>query len=377
LTNAEIIAQMNCLERIGVTASVLQGIDKSKPTTLRFQASDSCTFLKEQNVEVPMETSVESTEDTQTTGSFFGSTKKSTISRVVNHIKEYHWKVDVQWEVSIYAGTDVDAKTVVQSRSSSMIIAIQSNKHQPLPDHRDHNPLDVSLTWLMKQIDADALTAQFKIDTQHPDTKTPRRNKQVDDTLDFMSNLQDWTRGVRSHFAGCVQREIIDKHNPAGPLPTPHTSTHQLRSVSAGSIFLPIQPLMEEPSGDKDATQETAKAHPKSILSLAPGTEDKSESSPLLSFNDMHKLLNEQIRSLQEKTDALQKAFPAKQLVKLISVAEATLVLLCEHSGNLSDSYSQSMNYIERMLQNQLVSAIGKRVESSDLDQFVKFHNAN
>jgi hypothetical protein len=87
-----------------------------------------------------------------------------------------------------------------------MIIAIQSNKHQPLPDHRDHNPLDVSLTWLMKQIDADALTAQFKIDTQHPDTKTPRCNKQVDDTLAF--------------------------------LPVPHTPTsHQLRSISAGNIF--------------------------------------------------------------------------------------------------------------------------------------------
>ena len=33
------------------------------------------------------------------------------------------------------------------------------------------------------------------------------------------------------------------------------------------------------------------------------------------------------------------------------------------------------MNYIERMLQNQLVSAIGKRVESSNLDQFVMFRN--
>ena len=57
------------------------------------------------------------TEDTQTTGSFFGFNKKSTISKVVNHIKEYHWKVDLQWEVSIYAGTNANEKRVVQSGS--------------------------------------------------------------------------------------------------------------------------------------------------------------------------------------------------------------------------------------------------------------------
>jgi hypothetical protein len=140
---------------MGVTTSMLQGINKSKPTTLWFQASDSCTFFKEHIVEVPMETSAE---DTQTTGSFFGFTKQSTVSRVVNHIKEYHWKVDVKWEVSIYTGTKVDEKKIVQSRSSStMVIAIQLNKCQPIPDHREHKSLDVSLTcWLMKQMDADA-----------------------------------------------------------------------------------------------------------------------------------------------------------------------------------------------------------------------------
>jgi hypothetical protein len=291
----------------------------------------------------------------------------------VNRIKEYHWKVEVNWEISIYSGANVENKTVLQSRSSSMIVAIQSNKRQPLPEHREHKPTEVSLTWLMKQIDADKRSAQFKIDTQDADTKTPRRNKQVDDTLVFKSNLQGWTRQVRSHFTHFLQQEIIDKHNPAGPQTSPNPS-HLLRSLSVGNVFLPIQPLMEE-SLDVEGKEEV-KADPKSILSLTPAPEDESESSPLMSVNDMNKLLNEQLRSLQEKTSVLQKTFPAKHLVKLVSVAEAMLVVLCEHSEGLSHRYSESMEYVEKMLENQLVAAIGKTVEASDLDQFVKYHNA-
>lgn len=377
LTNTAIIAQMNVLERLGLTADVLKSIDKSKATTLRFQASDTCVFLKEQNVEVPMERSHQTTSETQTTGAFFGNTKKSTISKVVNHVKEFHWKVDFKWEIAIYAGTNVAQNKIVQTRSSSMIVVTQSNKQPPLPKHREHTPLDVSLTWLMKQIDNEKLTAQFKIDTQDPDTKTPRRNKQVDETLMVMSNLQRWTRDLRVRLTQLLQRDIIDKHNPAKP--EPHTGqSSPLGSLSASTLFLPIQPLMEEESAgdDSEKTQKVESADPKSLLSLTAAEGDDEDPSPLLSSNDLNKLLNEQIRSIQEKCESLQKTYPARQLVKLVSVAEAVLVVLSEHSEHLSIRYAECMEYLEKMLENQLIAAIGKKVESRDLDQFVKFHNA-
>lgn len=376
MTNIAIISQANCLEQMGLTAEVLKSIDTSKSTTLRFQASDSCSFLKEQTVEVPMESSLATTEQTTSTGTFFGSTTKSTISRVVNHVKEYHWKVDVQWEISIYSGTEVDKKTVLKTRSSSMILVIQSNSMQPRPDHVEHRPHEVSLTWFMKQIDPEARTARFKIDTQDPDTKTPRRNWEVENALDFMESLKNWNRKVCSFFFQNVKREMIDKHNPAGPQPKGYKPI-QWSSLTPDTVFLPIQPLLEEPP--EKETIETEKTESKSILSLptaTANTEDDTKPSALLSVNDMHKLLNEQIRSLQEKIDSLQKQYPQKHLVKLISVAEATLLVLCRHSQALSDKFEESIGFIETMLENQLVSAIGKRVKSSDLDQFVKFHNA-
>ena len=67
LTNMTVIAQMNCLERLGLTRDVLLVLLQAHPTTqkattLRFEATDSCSFYKEQTVAVPLEVEMESTE---------------------------------------------------------------------------------------------------------------------------------------------------------------------------------------------------------------------------------------------------------------------------------------------------------------------------
>ena len=409
MTNTWIISLMNCLERMGLTAAILQSkIDKTKSTTLRFQAAESCEFVREITLQVPMDRTIETVEttETETAGNspangagVAATTTKSTISRVVNNIKEYHWKVDVQWELYVYSGTNVEnTKAVLQNRSSQMHVVIQSNPNPPVPtSNQVHEPLDVSLTWLMQQINNEALTAQFKIDTDHSDTKTPSRNPQITDSLEFLKNLSQWTKRVRKHM-NFLQYTIVDKHNPAtGPLSSPTSSSRQATKFGqikeySQSIFNPIQPLMEEPpSTDEDVANEMSVDH-KSVLSWGSSEvttddgdeendegrlENRKKSSPLLSTNDMNMLLNEQIRSLDEKMDSLQIVFPDNgDTSKIISVAEAMLYLLCEHGNSLNLKYVKCVQYVENMLERQLIAAIGKRVTSADLDKFVKFHNA-
>ena len=53
MTNVAVIAQMDCLERMGLTVDVLQSLDKTKATTLRFEASEKFTFLKEEDIKIP------------------------------------------------------------------------------------------------------------------------------------------------------------------------------------------------------------------------------------------------------------------------------------------------------------------------------------
>jgi len=383
LSNTWLIAQMNCLERMGLTAEILRGIDKSQSTTLRFQATTFCSFLRKMTLQVPMQQTQESVETTVTVGSpFSGNTTKSTISRVINNINEYHWKVEVQWQVALYSGSDVDATTTLQTRSSSTIVVIQTNEQPPLPERQDHEPCDVSLTWILQNIDNEALTARFKIDTQHPDTKTPSRNRIILEAIDFTKDLTRWSIQVERFFKVFVWQRILDLHNPAGPQ-TPKSKAMQLAQVSALYVFNPIQPLLEEPSNGTEEQNEMT-VDSKSVLAWNekdPGTNDNpsnpaSGKSPLLSINDMHKFLNEQIRTLDEKSESLRRVFPSGDMVKLVSVVEATIMLICDHSKRLNLVYTNSIMYIEKMLENQLNAAIGKRVNADDLDKFVKFHNA-
>jgi hypothetical protein len=77
-SNASIIAYMNCLERLGLDANTLKSIDKTKPTTLRFDGSSTWKILKEIEVDVPAERRWEENEETK--GGF--SSNKAKVMKV-------------------------------------------------------------------------------------------------------------------------------------------------------------------------------------------------------------------------------------------------------------------------------------------------------
>ncbi|KAG7361034.1 hypothetical protein IV203_036134 [Nitzschia inconspicua] len=383
LTNTAIIAQMNVLDCLGLTDHILKKIDFTKPTTLRFQAIDSCEFIKKQVVDVPAPTALHTTEETTTTGSFLGNTKKSTVREVVNRVREFHWKVDVKWEISVYSGTNVDNRIVLDSRSSSTTLIVQSNKHTcPLPNYREHTPIEVPLTWLFKQIDIEFSKVHFTIDTQDKDAKTPRRNKQIEDALAFHKELSRWMDLVYINFAERYRRKIIEKHNPANPSPSKsnHGNLQDLVKLHP-VLFVPILPLMEEVDGDQKMEFSEVVEQPSSNYSAVEfpiGSADESDPSKttrVLSSNDITLLLNEHVQSLDKARESIRKAFPDRQSNSLISGVEAEICILSDHSRKLAEALNNCIQYIEVMLEDQLVSAIGKKVTSLDLDQFVRYHN--
>jgi hypothetical protein len=377
MTNIAIVAQMNCLERLGLTLEMLQGMDESKSTTLRFQASEKCTFLKEQTVEVPMDVSHEKVEESQSTtsgSSFFGTTKKTTIQRIVKKVEEYHWTVDARWETSIFSGTNVDQKLKLQSRSSSMIVVTQS-KHAPIAESREKQAVDLLLTWFLKQIDTAEGTAQFH--TTRESAKTPRRNDQVEDAMAFFNNLKEWATSVRAHFTVDLRQDVVEKNNPV--IVDPSNKMSMMKSCTSLGIFIPILPLMEDRDSKEEVQTDVASTgtaiHAQSRLVLPPSNEE-GVNGPGLSGDDCVKMLNEHVRSMEDKIQSLRRAFPSSRLMKLFSVAEATMVVLCEHIGYLSKQYEEVIQYLEKMLEDQLIKAIGKRVTTEALEQFVRYHNA-
>jgi hypothetical protein len=378
LTSTAIIAEVNVLDRLGLTNEILQKIDKTKATTLRFQAFDSCQFVKEQVVDVPVPTTFQTTEETTTTSPFVGLTNKSNVTTIVNRVKEFHWKVDVKWEISVYSGTNFDKRLILEARFASTTLIVQStDQTSPLPGHREHKPIEMSLTWLLQQLDLQNNTVHFTIDTQDRDTKTPRRNKQVEDALSFYADIQKWSSDVRQHFVGRYQSDIIRKHNPA--IPTPCSSivgNSQDLSTLDANIFVPIIPLMEETglTDGKELNESTMQPTSQSALTFPSATDDFKALT--LSTKDATLLLNEQVRTLDKTLQSLKTGYPDSQSSNLISVSEGKICVLCSLSSNLVLAYGESLQYIERLLEAQLVAAIGKQVTSADLDQYVRHHNA-
>ena len=379
MTNTAMSALMSALERMGLTkdalATLQQWVQVEKRTiTLRMEFCDSCHFFKEQNVNVrDGERTIEVS--TQSSTGFFGVTKtkqEETKLSVTTAVKEYHWKVGITYKVYIYAGNDPNSGTIeLQSRSSSTIIITTGQKKAPFPESTIHTPIETSLTWIVQQISLDKKVCLFKIDRSNDKCKTPIQNKDTKSALHFFDSMSRWSNQCMQFFKSRIDSEIMGNQTQSAAN-APQSRSPDLQSIKSNTIFCPIFPLMETPR-NLAGTAEHQEYSKSMVLLSSPTTADIL--SPLMSVGDMDKFLNEHIRSLDDQLTHLQSTFSPHQLVKLVTVAEAGLVLLWLHIVDLCRHLENAIGYIEDMLTKQLIAAIGKEVQAKDFDQFMAFHN--
>jgi hypothetical protein len=387
LTNTTIAAQINIMERMGLSEEKLRRlhdmvhVDK-RSVTICFEAHDTCSFLKEQHVDVVkhnMERVVDVSKTT-TPGFMFGGTTSQKTENVMHKVKviqkvsEYHWKIAAQYRIFCYAGNDPDKDYVeLLSRTSSTNIVTTGSKEAPFPQRTVHDPVKTTFTWLLQNIkDSDNQhSSSFKIDRAKETCRTPRRNEEIEASITFFTDLSYWFMDVKQHFITRVEGVILGTHNPANPVVAQKNGSPNLNSISDSTLFCPVVPLMDQPSQDTPGTA-TRQEQPKSLLVLISPTGDSS--SPLLSLGDIDKLLNEQCRSLDDTMAMLTATFPSATLMKLATIAEASLVLFSLGSNSLFHQYQQCIEYTEEMLCKQLITAIGKEVHPKDFHQFMEFH---
>jgi len=376
LTNTAIVALMNVFEQFGLTKEVFQKITidnttgSKQETTLRFHCSESCTLVNEETVEEPMGISKETKKSR-----LFGQETTTKEERMMRRVNVLHYKIERTWELSIYSGTDVPKRTIIKKRKTTIDLAdnFPSSSDPETKRNRIRKALspqdfELSLTWFLQQIDAQELTSHFAIDTS-PDnakTKTPTRNFEVEQATSFFDSARMWSQKVCRLFAYCSNYQ-----------------TDNLSGLKAKNIFVPVIPLMVDPKqlgaglikyeAELLVEGEAIDTESKSIF-LLPST--KGDDSSVLSVADMTSFLNEQARTLAEMQDKLDQDFPdPKTEDKLVSSVEAMIYLLGGHTRDLASQFHKSMMYIEAMLEKQLVAAIGKKVTSTDLDNFVRYHN--
>lgn len=121
----------------------------------------------------------------------------------------------------------------------------------------------------------------------------------------------------------------------------------------------------------------------KSLVPITPVA--TSEATTVMPPSDLNDLLDEQMRSLQEKFNDLSRTFPDDSLVLTRYGAFALVIFnniknICEackrfSRPNLSKHYYNGVDYVEDMIRQQLIAAIGREVTSADFTEYMNFHN--
>jgi hypothetical protein len=428
-TNIAILAFITCLEKLGldykaIIAAAVANKYKQKPTTatttLRFDASTEWTFIKEVEVTVPMDVSWSETEETMVNvelgeknendnniPSNSTTEKKTRVMKAVNHVTEFHWEVNNVWTISVlYSGSSnveqhqqqQQQQDIIQSRSCETTIITQS-KDGIIPGSSSNLlPIELSLTWLLNQSDTTAMTmttpsstpssssddehhnqldSKFKVDMEAHTTKTPRRNNDIDQAIEFTSQLRQWCSTIRNAFINTHLHGIIEQaHNPAIPQPRMNTVNQVYNVKDQYVLFNPILPLMKD--DDVNNRSNNNNDHDDDNDNNNNENESDSTSSILLSQGDISKLLNQHVHTLDTAINSIQtstSSWPTNDSDNLLSSSEAKLSLIISHLMDLANQYMDAMAYVESMLESQLIRAIGKRITHTDLNQFIIQHN--
>jgi ubiquitin len=342
MTNTAIASSVTVFEKLGLSRESLKKILKSvhkgkRPFTLHFHMDQKCTFDKQTERQVVvLETEVERSDGGDGLWSrLTTSTKKVKIRRTV---QEYHWDVTAPYKLFLRFGDGEEV--ILQNRhtmSAKVSITGGYNKSEkrPLPPimSRVHD-FHINLSWLFQRIllEGDQLTSNFSIDRLDKMCKTPRRNKQINDALEFRNDFSSWTNKLVTIFH-TIGSAVSQQDNKID------LSTTQLED-SRQNIFCPIVPLFENstllPQCDFDV------------------------------FLDKHESTLDQF--IQKVTT---KGLGGGE--EIISEKEKVIVSLFDHLVELFDMWEATVDHVERMLRNQLIQAIGKEVNAKDFDEFLGF----
>ncbi|MBA3540908.1 MAG: hypothetical protein H0T79_14950, partial [Deltaproteobacteria bacterium] len=327
LTRVSIASLLQCLGNIGLSSEALDQLRdwaQTRSVTIRLKAQEDCRYLREETRTVDSANQI-----VTETRSFLGT--KSKTEKIVTTVVEHFWGFDFKYALVAFQGSSDDNAITLLERSGSIEIKTGA-KVTPIPKTVVRPAMDVNITWLLSHIDAES-RASFVIDRTQPSCHTPRRNEQIDQALQAFEELASWCAQVRSYFL-------------AELFPVQQDHGLDLAAIRDADIFVPVLPLLEGATGT--------------------GEQD------LLPLGYMQAFLGEEQRSLTSKCLDLAKVFPRDATV--ITAVEAGLVVILLHASQVCRHFADGVDYIEGMLRDQLIAAIGKEVTPAEFTSYMDFH---
>jgi hypothetical protein len=329
LARTSIAALLQCLGSIGLSDEGLaQLLDwaRTRSVTLRFKAQETCKFLREEVRQV--ESAQQHVVEKRTR---WGGTETTT-EKIVTTVREYFWSFEFSYELVAFQG-NMPEKTVKLHGRTGRVELKTAARTTPRPEEAIRPCLDANITWLLGQIDG-AHRASFSIDRAAPTCHTPRRNEPVDAALRCFQELASWCARVHGYFV----HEIFSLQADHG---------RDLSAIHARDVFVPVVPVFEASGSTEESVGERSAGYAATFLA-------------------------EQQRSLAARRAQLAQLFPRD--ASLVTVADATLLVTLLHAIDICNRFSDGVDHIEAMLQQQLIAAIGKVLSPGDFAAYIEFH---
>eukprot|EP01032_Pedospumella_encystans_P018056 gene18056-20567_t len=349
LTNTSIACLLHGLELIGVSRSNLETFkawNSNRAVSLKFSFKTRCKFIKE------IERDVEDPTRVQVDAGIFRSTVK-----VITKVKEFVYLIEEDYVLSAHSGVGTNPAEVIEivSASSQLETTVSTNsapyRESTMEDY------EVNISWLLKHLNEAASTATFSIDRAHASCFTPRQNVDVETTLQFHRTFESFCSDVFYKLRSSHEKQT--RHGEAT------AAKFDIAAINTNGIFNPVVPLFEE--------------GPKSEQALVVGEDSSAHPSVALPQPVVNQLVQEQRRSLAAKCTQVASLFSATTETSahkgLFHSSEATLMVVMLHLQDYHGLYRQGVDFIEHMIRQQLIAAVGKELTARDFAQYMTFHN--
>jgi len=355
LTNSASAGLLNCLDFLGLTekqAKQLQQWASDRSVTLEFTSEERCTFDRKATRKVEPSSSTEHVTSYQSSSGF----KSKWTSKTVKKVTEWFWKFDVTYEIAAYRGAAGSKDRIILQRHEGHCEIVTSSDAAPRPEVQVVPAKSLQITWLLQQLTED-LTWRFTIDRNDTKCHTPRRNSDSEAAIAAVHQMIAWCQATQQYMRGLLSVE----------------QGHELDlgAISASGIHVPVAPLFEDRSEKKSSRKRSKEKEAEKNVGFSSLPAD-SDSVAVLPFSDLNEFLALQRQGLQKKFSDMDQVFPLKG--KLVCQAAAKLMVPLLHAVDVATAYYNGMDYIESMIRQQLIAAIGKEVTSTDFDEYLRFH---
>lgn len=269
-------------------------------------------------------------------------------------------------------GSNDHTEEIFSHRSEQVLTFPHSSN--PYPKNSSEY-LDLDVTYLLRNLLADPdsplqLRWCARINRLAADCKTPRRNSEVEAAEKFFTSTSAFFRQIYIRMTRILDQAYSNMfRTPTGQQLTPTKLPWNQVEVD---IFSPVAPVILRLQDGNSAEMVTATS------AVQPQSQPQQPPSVILDVGSVGTLLTAQKQSLDSFIGRVVSLLPidgASSSSALLGQPEAVLIACALHTEMLSKHSLEALEYVENMLEKQLVAAIGKRLTPKDFTDYTRFHN--